>query len=122
LQANDFGLLTGYLPADTDLAPLKQKGSEDLRAVLETNNAAAMQNRFKTDFQTLIQQGISRALNWSDLSLAEARAGKPDPKNPMLLPVALRLQNKQNQFLTIRFEAIRLHDRYYLFRRVEMSA
>jgi hypothetical protein len=122
LQANDFELLTGYLLSDTDLALLRQKGSEDLRAVLEANTAETMDNQFKTDFQTLVQQGVTRALHWSDLSLAEARAGKPDPKNQMLLPVELRLQSKQNQLLTIRFEAVRLHNRYYLFRRVEMSS
>jgi hypothetical protein len=122
LQANDFELLTGYLPAEAELALLKKKGSADLRALLEANSAAEMEDRFKTDFQTLVQQAVSRSLNWSDLSLAEARAGSPDPKNPMLLPVELRLQSRQNQLLTIRFEAVRLQNRYFLFRRVEMSS
>jgi hypothetical protein len=122
LQTNNFDLLTGYLPSEAELSLLRQKGSEDLKALMQAHTAADVESRFKNDFQALIQQSVSQTLNWSDLSMAEARAGKPDPKNQMLLPVELRLQTKLNQFLTIRFEALRLHNRYFLFERVQMKS
>ena len=119
IQSNDFEQLPLYLPTDAELSTLKKKSSEDLRALLDELTTARLTSRLKESFNTVIQEGIAKTLNISELTLADARAGQPDAKNKMLLPVTATLTTRANQALPLRFEALQINGRYFLFQRIE---
>lgn len=122
VQGNNFEQLPLYVPTDADLSSLKKQGSEDLQAVLEEVTAATITARLQESFGTVVQEGIDKTLNLSELTLADVRTGKPSPKNKMLLPVTATLTTRANQSLRLRFEALKINGRYFLFQRLEWQA
>lgn len=122
LQANSAEQLTIYLPTDAEIAVLKKQGSEDMKAVLEEQSVADLRNGFETDFSALMQHGVDKTLNWSEMQVAETMAGKPTPKNRMLYPVEMILQTKQHRLVLIVFEAVKINNRYFLFRGIQFKS
>lgn len=121
LQTADTGQLNGYLPTDAELKVLKKQGSEDMKAILENQTVTSLSNSFQSDVKKIIQEGVGKTLNWADMHLAETKTGKGTAKNLMLRPVEMVLQTKNNQLVSIVFETIHLHNRYYLFRGIQLK-
>jgi hypothetical protein len=122
LQANDPEQLAAYLPTDAQLNALKKQGSEDMKAVLENRSATDLKNSFRTDFETLVQEGVSHTLNWSEAILAETKLGQTTAKNRHLHPVEMVLQTKQNQSVGVLFETVKIKNRYFLFRGIQLKS
>ncbi len=98
---------------------LKKRSSEDLQVMLEELTATAITASLKESFETIIREGVEKTLNLSELTLADVRTGKPDAKNKMLLPVTATLNTRANQPLPLRFEALKINGRYFLFQRMQ---
>jgi len=122
LQTNNVGQLSSYFPTDQEITVLRQQGSEDMKAVLENLAATDLKNSFETDLQNVIQEGVSKTLNWTDLTVADTKTGKGTRKNRLLLPVETVLQTKQNQPISLVYEVIKLKNRYYLFRGIQLKS
>jgi hypothetical protein len=122
LQTNNTEQLNGYLLTDAELKILKKQGSEDMTAILENQTGTDLKNTFQTDLKTLIQDGVAKTLNWTDMHLAETKMGQSTAKNRMLRPVELVLQAKNNQMVNLVFETIQLNNRYYLFRGIRFKS
>lgn len=122
IQSNDFEQLPLYVPTDAELKTLKNKSSEDMQALLENLTTARLTAQLKESFNTVIQEGVAKTLNLSELTLADARAGQPDAKNKMLLPVTATLTTRANQAVPLRFEALQINGRYFLFQRLEWQS
>jgi len=122
LQTNNAGQLTSYYPSDQEITTLRQLGSEDMKAVLENQSATDLQNSFDTDLQKIVQEGVSKTLNWSELEVADTKTGKGTSKNSVLFPVETVLQTKQNQPVSLVYEVIKLKNRYYLFRGIRLKS
>ena len=122
LQSADAGQLSAYFPTDQELSVLRRQGSEDMRAVLEDQSASDLEKSFETDWQKVVQEGVTKTLNWSELQVTDTKAGKASRKNSMLLPVETVLQTKQNQPISLVFEVIKLKNRYYLFRGIQLKS
>ncbi len=119
VQSNSFDQLPLYVPTDADLSNLKKRSSEDLQVMLEELTATAITASLKESFETIIREGVEKTLNLSELTLADVRTGKPDAKNKMLLPVTATLNTRANQPLPLRFEALKINGRYFLFQRMQ---
>lgn len=122
IQNSDFEQLPLYVPTDTELASLKKRSSEDLLAVLEDLTADDVTTSLRTAFENIIRQGIDKTLNLKELTLGDVRASNPSPKNKALIPVTATLTTQANQSLLLRFEALKIDGRYFLFQRMEWQA
>lgn len=122
IQNNNFEDLNAFLPDDAAINLLKKKGSEDLKALLENTSADDLKNNIKIKFDDLVQQGVSRTINWSEMALAETKVGKGSAKNPMVQPVILTFTNKAKQPVQLTLETARLNNRFYLFQRMELKS
>ena len=121
IQKNQFEDLHAFLPDDEALTLLKNKGSEDLKALLQNSTAIDVKNRFKSQYEEVIQQGISRTINWSELELAETKVGKGSVKNPMVQPLTLTLAHQAKAPVQLMLETAKVNNRYYLFQRIELQ-
>jgi hypothetical protein len=121
IQKNQFADLDAFLPDDEALTLLKNKGSEDMKALLQNSTAADIKTRFKTNYDKVIQQAIGRTLNWSELELAETKVGKGSAKNPMVQPITLTLTHKVKPPVQLLLETAKVNNRYYLFPRMELQ-
>lgn len=121
LQANNFEQINTYLPGEEELALLKRRSSQDMKAVLENLTADDYKNNLKAEYEKLVQQGVGKTLNWTDMHVMDALPGKGTRKNKMLQPVEAVFQNKQNQSVRVAFEAVKLNNRYYLFQRMQLK-
>jgi len=122
LQTNNAAQLTSYYLTDKEITFLRQLGSEDMNAVLENNSASDLQNSFETDLQKVVQKGVSKTLNWSELGVADTKTGKESKKNRLLFPVETVLQTKQNQPVSLLYEVVKIKNRYYLFRGIQLKS
>lgn len=122
LQTNNFDQLTAFLPTDAELAQLKKRGSEDMKAVLENRTAEDLKTTLKTEYETLVQAAIDKTLNWQEATVTEVKQGKPAVKNKMLQPAGIIINTKQNQLVRIVFETVKINNRYYLFRQIRLAA
>ncbi|MDQ3289853.1 MAG: hypothetical protein M3Q05_01040 [Bacteroidota bacterium] len=118
VQANDFDQLPLYVPTDTELATLKKQSSEDMQAVLEGLTSEVITSSLKESFENVIREGISKTLNLTELTLSDVRAGTPNSKNKALIPVTAVLATRTDQSLPLRFEALQINGRYFLFQRM----
>ncbi|PSR52120.1 hypothetical protein AHMF7605_00575 [Adhaeribacter arboris] len=118
VQANDFEQLPLYVPTDTELATLKKQASEDMLAVLEGLTSEAITSSLKESFETVIREGISKTLNLTELTLADVRTGTNSAKNKAMIPVTATLSTRTNQSFPLRFEALKINGRYFLFQRM----
>ncbi|WP_146903314.1 hypothetical protein [Adhaeribacter aerolatus] len=121
IQENNMSALNAFLLEDKEIVLLKSKGSEDMQAYLENTTAPDLQNNLRRNYQTLIEKGISQTINWSDYQVSEARLGKGSAKNAFLQPLTIILTDKQNQPLELLLETVKLNNRYYLFRQLELK-
>lgn len=119
IQSNDFDQLPLYIPTDTELGNLKKQTSEDVQALLENLTAEDISASLQESFETVIREGISKTLNLTELTLADVKAGKPDAKNKILIPVTATLTTRTNQPLPLKFEALKINGRYFLFQRMQ---
>ena len=92
-----------------------------MKAFLENTTVAELQNNFRRSYDDLVKNGISQTINWSEMEVSEARLGKAAPKTPFLLPVSITLSDKQHRPLVILLETIKINNRYFLFRKIEMQ-
>ena len=122
LQSNNTGQLSTYFPTDLELKTLGQRGSEDMRAVLEDKSADDLKQSFEADLQKVIAEGVTKTLNWTELLVSDTKAGKATNKNRMLLPVETRLHTKQNQAVTLLYEVVKIKNRFFLFRGIQLKA
>ena len=122
IQTNDFEQLPLYVPTDTELSNLKKKSSEDLQAVLQEVTAEEVTTILREAFNTVIQEGVDKTLNLTELTLGDVREGKSSAKNKVLIPVTATLTTKANQALPLQFEALKINGRYFLFQRMEWQA
>lgn len=120
IQQNNPAGLDAFLLEDAEYVQLKQKGSEDMKAFLESTPVADLKNTFRNGYDELIKKGISQTINWMELEVSEARLGKGTAKNTQLQPVTVILTDKQNQSLTLLLEIIKINKRYFLFRKIEL--
>ena len=121
IQTNKFENLNALLLDDAALTTLKKKGSEDIKALLENSSAEEIKSNLRTHYQEIIQQGISRTINWSEVEVSEARLGKGTAKNPMVQPVTIMLTDKENHPVQLLLETAKLNNRYFLFQRMELK-
>ena len=122
LQNNDFEQLPLYVPTDTELNSLQKKSSEDVQAVLQDLTAEEVNTTLREAFNTVIQEGVDKTLNFAELTLGDVREGKSSVKNKVLIPVTATLTTRANQALPLRFEALKINGRYFLFQRMEWQA
>lgn len=122
IQNNDFEQLPLYVPTDTELSTLMKKSSEDVQAVLQDLTAEEVTSALRESFNAVIQQGIDKTLNLTELTLGDVRAGSPNSKNKVLIPVTATLNTRDNQPLPLRFEALKINGRYFLFQRMEWQS
>lgn len=121
IQENNVGELNAFLLSDEEIVLVKSQGSEDLKAYLESITATDLQNNFRRNYQNLIAQGLSQTIKWSDYSVSEARLGEGSAKNKFLQPLTVTLTDKQNRPLELALETIKLNNRYFLFRQIELK-
>jgi len=121
LQTNKSDQLTSYFLTDKEINYLRQLGSEDMNAVLENKSATDLKNSFETDLQTVVQEGVAKTLNWSELNLAETKTGKGSEESRLLFPVETVLQSKLNQPVSLLYEVVKINNRYYLFRGIKLK-
>ena len=55
----------------------------------------------------------------SELTLSDVKTGTPDAKHKMLIPVTATLTTRTNQPLPLKFEALKINNRYFLFQRMQ---
>jgi len=122
LQTANAEQLTSYFLSDQEITFLRQLGSEDMNAVLENKSATDLQNSFETDLQNIVQEGIAKTLNWSALSVADTKTDKGSQENRLLFPVETILQTKQNQPVSLLYEVVKIKNRYYLFRGIQLKS
>ncbi|MGV3589315.1 MAG: hypothetical protein ACO1OF_20075 [Adhaeribacter sp.] len=122
IQENNVGGLNAFLLDDKEIVLLKNKGSEDMKAFLENITATDLQNNFRRNYQTLVEQGVSQTINWSEYTVSEARLGKGSAKNTFLQPLTVLLTNNQQQSVELLLETVKLNNRYYLFRQLELKS
>jgi len=122
LQTNNTGQLTSYYLTDKEITFLRQLGSEDMNAVLENKSATDLKNSFETDLQTVVQEGVAKTLNWSDLGVADTKTGKGSEESRLLFPVETVLQTKLNQPVSLLYEVVKIKNRYYLFRGIKLKS
>ncbi|QNF33864.1 hypothetical protein HUW51_14460 [Adhaeribacter swui] len=122
LQNNDFEQLPLYVPTDTELSSLQKKSSEDMQAVLQDLTADDVTASLRESFDAVIQAGVDKTLNLAELTLGDVRAGNASSKNKALIPVTATLTTRDNQPLALRFEALKINGRYFLFQRMEWQA
>jgi hypothetical protein len=120
IQDNKPDGLNEFLLGEAEFVQLKNKGSEDIKAFLENTTVLDLQNTFRSNYDELVQKGISQTINWSELNVSETRLGKGSVKDPRLQPVTITLTDKQNQPVTLLLETININKRYYLFRKIEL--
>ena len=119
IQNNDFDQLPLYIPTDSELNKLKNQTSEDVQAVMENLSAEDLTTSLQESFETVIREGISKTINMSELTLSDVKTGTPDAKNKMLIPVTATLTTRTNQPLPLKFEALKINNRYFLFQRMQ---
>lgn len=122
LQTNETDQLNGYLLTDAEINLLKKQGSEDMKAILENQTVTDLKTSFQADLKNLIQEGVGKTLNWTNMQVAETKVGNTTTKNRVLRPVELMLQAKDNQMVNITFETINLNNRYYFFRGIKLKS
>jgi len=122
IQHNKFEELSSFLLADEELVLLKKRGSEDMKAFLENSSVDNIKSNLQTDYQKLIESGISNTINWSDLVVAETRLGKSAAKNAYLQPITVVLMDKQNRPMQLVIDTVKLNNRYFLFRQINLKA
>ncbi|KAA5548400.1 hypothetical protein [Adhaeribacter rhizoryzae] len=122
IQENNTSGLNAFLLDEKEMVLLKNKGSEDMKAFLENRTATDLQDNFRRNYQTLVEQGVSQTINWSEYAVSEARLGKGSAKNAFLQPLTVLLTNNQQQSVELLLETIKLNNRYYLFRQLELKS
>jgi hypothetical protein len=121
IQENNADGLNAFLLSDTEFTQLKSKGSADMKAFLQNTSVTDLQSTFRKNYDELIKTGISQTINWSELEVSEARLGKAAARTPYLLPVTIILSDKQHKPLTLILDTIKINNRYYLFRTIELQ-
>jgi hypothetical protein len=86
--------------------------------VLEGLTSETITTSLKGSFETVIREGIAKTLNLSELTLADVREGTSSAKNKALIPVTATLATRTNQSIPLRFEALKINGRYFLFQRM----
>ena len=121
LQTNKTDQLTSYFLTDKEITYLRQLGSEDMNAVLENKSNTDLKNSFETDLETIVQEGVAKTLNWSELSVAETKTGTGSEESRLLFPVETVLQSKLNHPVSLLYEVVKINNRYYLFRGIKLK-
>lgn len=122
IQAGSIGSVDSYFPTEQELAALKEKGSPDMAALLENLNPEQVMTQFKEDYTQMIEESMNRKINWSEAMLSDTKPRRQtNQEDQNLFPVEMVLTNKANQQFNIVFEAVKLNDRYFLFRRLTFA-
>jgi hypothetical protein len=118
IQAADISAMDPYFLTETEISALKKKGSRDLEAMLSALSPEQIREQFKSDYAQLIEQSVTRNINWAEVILAESIPQKQTGQDQTLLPVEMVLTDRANKQFQIVFEAVELDGRYFLFRRL----
>ena len=121
IKENKTESLNAFLLGEAEFVQLKNKSSADMKAFLDNTTVTDLQNTFRTSYDNLIKDGISQTINWSEMEVSEARLGKAAPKTPFLLPVTVTLLDKQQRPLLLLLETVKLNNRYFLFRKIDLQ-
>ena len=121
IQAANVGAMDQYFLSEGEISTFKEKGTPEMRAVFRDLSAEQISGRFKEDYKQLIEQSISRRINWAETKLAETIPRKETNQGQPLFPVEMVLRDRANQEIKLVFEAINLNGRYFLFRRIAFA-
>ncbi|MDX5347851.1 MAG: hypothetical protein LPK19_11450 [Hymenobacteraceae bacterium] len=115
LQENNPELLTTYFPTEGELKIMQDKGSADMKALLELLEPEQLYQNFQDEYRQVVEKGVNGMLNWSDMRLTDVMPGTPSAKNPMIVPVEMILADQYTRMCSIKFNAVKLNNRYLLF-------
>jgi hypothetical protein len=121
IQAGNIGLMDQYFLSESEISTFQEKGSSEMRAVFRNLKADQISERFRQDYNRLIEQSVPRSINWSNVSLTETIARKETNKGQPLFPVEMDLRDRANQQFKVVFETVELNGRYFLFRQIAFS-
>ncbi len=118
LQQNRFDNLQNYLPDDAELRQLKHQSSKDMRAMLQTLSPDSIKLNLQTQFARLSKESTENAFSWQEWALADTKSTQRDARNPGLHSVKIQIADATGNTNAIMFEAIKVRNRFFLFRQM----
>lgn len=122
LKDNQFTTLNSYLPDDVELRILRRRSSPDMRALLEKTSPDSIKQSLQANFNNIVTQTTANTFNWNNYQLSDTKATQADKKNRALFRVQVSITNLAGQEQQLYFEAIRIRNRYFLFKQMIFHA
>jgi hypothetical protein len=119
LQQNQFGNVQQYLPDEIELRILTRRSSEDMRALLQILTPDSIKRNLQKEFNQISEESTANAFNWQDWQPADTKLQQRDPKNRLLYRAQVTLANVAGAEKYLLFEAIKIRNRYFLFRQID---
>jgi hypothetical protein len=122
MQQNQFNSLDNFMPDEVELRVIKRKSSEDMKLVLEKTTADTIKQSLQREFNYITDQTTANMLNWTDWHLADTKATKHDPKNPLLYRIQVKFADQLGVERNLFFEALHIRGRFFLFKQLVFKA
>jgi len=122
LKMNDFDMLLNYIPDDGDIALLKQQSSERDRYIFESMTGEELRENTRLNLEKVIQQGMERGMNWSDVEIQESRISMCKVGDTRRCEAVMTLQDLKGKGLAISFDMIKLNNRWFLFQGMRVKS
>lgn len=113
LKLNDFEFLENFIPDEHEVDYLKRTCTQKEISKYEGLDHIMLDRNTKINFDKLIQNGIDKNLNWSQISIIESsETSMDDVRN---YKVFLILQDMTGKTFNMSFDVIKIKNKWFFF-------
>ncbi|HEY8400058.1 MAG TPA: hypothetical protein VIK89_02280 [Cytophagaceae bacterium] len=120
LKENDFASLKKYIPGEEEITYLKKTSSERNKPFFHNLDEEQVKGRILSDFESIIQQGISEQTNWSTVELIDYQTRSCSIEN-IGCTVTLQTEDAKGIQRLYSYDAIRVKDRWFIFQNLKIE-
>ncbi|QCR24428.1 hypothetical protein [Pontibacter sp. SGAir0037] len=120
LSAGSSDELMPYVLNQQAYERLQKQSSAQVSQTLELTSPETLVEAFQSGFKTVIAEGVSANINWSQVSPGGVEQQKA-AKAQQIIPAVLLLSDQNNRQIKIDFEAVEVSGRYYFFRQMRLA-
>jgi hypothetical protein len=122
LKMNDFEMLSNYIPDDSEIELLKKQSSERDRYIFESMTGEGLRENTKLNFEKVIQQGMDRGMNWTDVEIQESKISMCKVGDTRRCEAMMNLLDLKGKGLVISFDMIKVNNRWFLFQGMRVKS
>jgi hypothetical protein len=107
-------MLRNYIPEQTEMEYFRNSCSIQQKPLCEAIDDEELKSNTEANFKKLVQRGIDKEINWSQIELIE-KSSIADPRNNLRSKMILNVQDMKGKSMKMSFDVIRIKDKYFIF-------